>query len=173
MLHDVCIWAAGLTHMSLGLQDPGWRRYPLVGNALLVAEGTFSMDLALCSCPSHFTSRVGAMGQAPVATYRDADPTWEWGGELGRMTQSTTAWSHLLLNKSSLSDPSLEAVAEFLSWNPNSSLIDVAVSLPGCCQEDGPSDPKLSDSSPSSTTPLLADVPDADVLPGGLSLSTS
>ena len=67
----------------------------------------------------------------------------------------------------------LEAVAEFLSWNPNSSLIDVAVSLPGCCQEDGPSDPKLSDSSPSSTTPLLADVPDADVLPGGLSLSTS
>lgn len=62
-----------------------------MGNALLVAEGTFSMDLALCSCPSHFISRVGAMGQAPVATYRDADPTWEWGGELGRMTQSTTA----------------------------------------------------------------------------------
>ena len=58
-----------------------------MGNAMLVGGGAFSMDLALCSCSSHFTSRVGAMGQAPVATCGDADLTWEWGGELGRMTQ--------------------------------------------------------------------------------------
>ena len=62
-----------------------------MGNAMLVGEGTFSMDLALCSCSSHFPSRVGAKGQAPVATCGDADPTWERGGELGRTTQSTTA----------------------------------------------------------------------------------
>ena len=53
------------------------------------------------------------------------------------------------LNKSPLSGPSLRDVAEFLSWNPESSLIDAADFFPDSCQEDWSSEPKLSASHPS------------------------
>ena len=38
-----------------------------------------------------FYQQVAVMGQETVPTCGDADLTWEWGGELGMMTKSTTA----------------------------------------------------------------------------------
>ena len=57
MLYDAYMLATGLTHVSPGLQDPGWKKQLLLGNVMLLGEGKLSVYLALCPCSSHFISR--------------------------------------------------------------------------------------------------------------------